>query len=60
MFHNFLMTMAPLKNGMNLRENTIYMLIFILTNRLYSRKMEIYLKKKKTAKMQLILSLFHS
>ena len=25
MFRNFLVTMVPLKNGMNLRENTTYM-----------------------------------
>ena len=45
MFHNFLITMAPLKNGMGLIENTIYMRIIYLngtTNRLYSRKMETY------------------
>ena len=29
MFRNFLVTMDPLNNGMNLRENTTYMKIFI-------------------------------
>ena len=27
MFHNFLLTMAPYKNGMNLRKDTIYLKI---------------------------------
>ena len=29
MFHNFLITMAPLKNSMSLRQNTIYIRILI-------------------------------
>ena len=32
MFHNFLVTMvAPLKNGMNLRENEIYVKILVFS-----------------------------
>ena len=45
MFLNFLVTMDPLNNGMNLRENKTYMKVFIsmaTINRLYSKKMENY------------------
>ena len=47
MFHSFLVTMVPLKNGMNLRENATYMKIHILNgyNQLYPRNMENYYKK---------------
>ena len=30
MFRNFLVAMVPLKNGMNLKENTTYMKVHIL------------------------------
>ena len=45
LFQNLLITMALLKNGISLRENTIYirnLFSMSTTNRLYSRKMEIY------------------
>ena len=46
MFNNFLVTMAPLKNGMDLSENTISIKILMgAAKRLCSRKMKIYNKK---------------
>ena len=50
MFRNVLVTMDPLNNGMNVRENTTYMKAFIFNGYfqrlLFSRKMEIHYQKK--------------
>ena len=56
MFHNFLKTMAPLKNVISLVQSVSQFLFSMgTTNKLYSRKMEIYyLKKKKEVAANLI------
>ena len=41
MFRNFLMTIVPLKNGMNLKKNTAYMKVYILSGYLYFKWLQL-------------------
>lgn len=58
MFHNFLLTMAPYKNGMNLRKDTIYLKIIAFSGynleTPFQKNRNLLLKKP--IKMELILS----
>ena len=55
MFHNFLITIARLKNGMGLNQNTMHMRIFIFLIDSIAEKWKFIIKK--TMKLELLLSL---
>ena len=55
MFHNFLITIARLKNGMGLKQNTMHMTIFIFLIDSIAEKWKFIIKK--TMKLELLLSL---
>ena len=55
MFHNFLITIARLKNGMGLKQNTMHMRIFIFLIDYIAEKWKFIIKK--TMKLELLLPL---